>query len=353
MAKQYKNRHTGWAATQMTDKKERYDITDKDGKQLGTRHLIDIEGNPLIWEPVTEKQETPSLKLSDLKGKKVIIICESQSDFDKIWQIMGWTSRPIEYKSASNCIEIGDTPNSQSCNWHSGIDWSKIPAAGFIAANTSDWEIVEFECVDDKRLFVLGEDKTYSLNNNKIARYSLDNMLNDGDCVKNGDYSIHAIRHNGHVYRVGDKLQHIDGQTRVIEKFAIYGDYVNIWMDKTTTPNTHFTPNFEKCWKPYTETAFLLVTEDGVNITNPEQIVFCLHKSTHEQAGVARAIIQINHTELELCFSTAEARTAYVNNHAKTMSVADLEAWDMPSEGVYKHSEFYFIPKSKVNGQQS
>jgi len=106
--------------------------------------------------------------------------------------------------------------------------------------------------------------------------------------------------------------------------------------------------------KPYTEPAFLLVTEDGQRITDPEQRVYWVYKEDLDTSFVlAKDAKKLFCEQGFLIFSNESASTAYINHHAKTMSVADLEALDMPSEGVYKHSEFYFIPKSKVNGQQS
>ena len=48
--------------------------------------------------------------------------------------------------------------------------------------------------------------------------------------------------------------------------------------------------------------------------------------------------------------STCNAATSYINHNSKTMSVADLERWDA-NGGLDKN--YYLIPKSKVNGQQS
>jgi len=79
MQKQYRNRHTGYIATQLTGTmKDQYGVTEKDGTHLINKHKVDIEGNPLIWELVTDtptantQPTEPAFELVTDDGKRII-----------------------------------------------------------------------------------------------------------------------------------------------------------------------------------------------------------------------------------------------------------------------------------------
>ena len=355
MQKQYRNIHTGYVATQLTGTmKDQYGVADKDGTHLINKHKVDIEGNPLIWEMVPVKQETQSLKLADLKGKKVAIHCQNQDEWVKCISISG--SRVYkEYFTTyidNSCLGLDNTNSWCDLKWFQSDDYTIIPASDLIAANTTpDWEILEFK----------GSAFTYSkkVNGNysaiECSEYPYESFLQGTDSLEDGRFSIHCVRYKGNEYRVGGKV-YFSGNIETISAFKIMYDKWIMVTSESDKPSSH---NIDVDLRPYTPPAFLLRTEDGVEVTDPEQTVYCLSKTTLAITGTCTASGQAHWIDKDLCFSTEAARTEYINRNSKTMSVADLERWDKEymNSGEDAMDKCYVIPHSKVqthiNGQQS
>ena len=312
--------------------------------------------NPLIWELVTEKQETQSLLLKDLKGKKVVFECVNKDELDKICDICDLERHTYHFAKGDlfRAWESDKIFNGQcslgSFSTYNDLGFQIIPAASFIAANSApDWEILEFWGNENNAIFTL-EKGNYVCNTNKNEKYPLDEMINGDYSVKDGFLSIHCVRYNGNEYRVGDKaFNGYEDKAGIITGFYYENNDLTVAFDNIG--GFHYSH-----LKPYTPPAFLLRTEDGVDVTNKKQDIYIISKSGNKACINANAALHL-HEQGDLYFSTESARTAYINHNSKSMSVADLEKWD-ESFGFSIRDTYYLIPHSKAkkhieNGQQS
>jgi hypothetical protein len=156
MQKQYKNKsNPAWVAVETSDP-----------------NVINLNGvpthismfNTLQWDLVTE-----SLLLADLKGKKKVIECKNQNEFDQVTKITGikW-GRNTTFESGMSCIRIYDgTVSGSACgNKENYIEkgYGVIDAADFIAANTTDRHAKTMSVADLERWDANGGlDKNYYL----------------------------------------------------------------------------------------------------------------------------------------------------------------------------------------------
>lgn len=168
------------------------------------------------------------------------------------------------------------------------LDWQLKPS----------FEITAFRDEKYGNIWKLRGDGYYTKENHPPC--SLQTMLDYGRSVKTGEFSIFSvIREDGIEFSLQQKTE--QGE---IEKFIITSE--NEMIAKMTNGNGYYIDSLTPAKK------VILTTTDGVDIYDPEQIVWGIPKITGGQPDERRAII---HWVERPCFSTRELAEDYINKN--------------------------------------
>ena len=203
-----------------------------------------------------------------------------------------------------------------------------------------NWEIVAFKLVRNGELMKLHTNGCYEYENYDFEKNSigavctLKDMLHEGTCVDSGDFLIWSVKKlsTGEIFTVGDKIcwdwSKSDLKYFDIVKFSIneYDGHMTIHTDNSCIGfNMVFMLecNLRHYTEPIEQKEVLFITEDGVEITDPETTIWSVSdvwplESSPDKTKVKRIGDWVlpggSAADIWHHFSTQEAAQAYIDS---------------------------------------
>ena len=175
-----------------------------------------------------------------------------------------------------------------------------------------DYEILSFKSASGH---ILKLNKGY-YSTNSGGNYDLQFLLRG---VKTNHYTIHSVRRlsDGEVFTMGDKFRHgeHDGIFEVV-RIEIRQNMIQIWDDSSLI-------NLNWAVKVKHPLPVLLTTEDGVEVTNPQQELYVCFMNFSNSLIQAKLVSSNKNNKY---FSTKEAMGEYIlQNKPVTTTYSELE----------------------------
>lgn len=173
-----------------------------------------------------------------------------------------------------------------------------------------EWEILSFRKKSSKKIYDLVNNVYKSEN---TWSYSLHQMLNVGNCVKNGMFEIYSVkREDGEIFTIGDRLCFKNQNSKIL-KFRIKTDSLYADLEDERGVNIMFL-----------EKVPLHITTDDVKLYDKNDIVFGITCKWHLFKVIIKEYLN-NSTNLgKNTFSTEEKAKEYILNNKPILSLKEI-----------------------------
>lgn len=179
----------------------------------------------------------------------------------------------------------------------------------------------------------------YSINPNDNCGWTLREMLEVGNCVKNGEVQIHSVKRlsDGEIFTIGDRAKTITSKgSHNIRQFIIrqrcngtdangyyiYDGIDAMWVNWEENCGGNWLDSTEKVKQP------ILTTEDGVPVYSYNSVQHWVIDGTYEYAlGLCKSNVDLvrDSPETYKLFSTEAAAREYVKMNIPCLSLADIK----------------------------